>query len=190
VSSAVTAVLASAFSLSACVFYQSYPSSWVARGEGCSDISGVYSDAGERSARGLPFPFSGTVIVTRSLSGLLSGRGEYGKPFNVELTQQEGDKLRVRLWVDDTVGSQYRVGYRCTPSGIELRLPARWMTQGLGVVRASGSLYLATGANGDLIGNLKYRTFGVALIVPIIASGNAWYRFTRAEVPPPRQPLQ
>jgi hypothetical protein len=109
----------------------------------------------------------------------------------VELTQQEGDKLRVRLWVDDTVGSQFRVGYRCTPSGIEVRLPARWMTtQGLGVVRASGSLYLATSADGDLIGNVKYRTFGVAFIVPIIAGGNAWYRFTRAELPPARQPLQ
>lgn len=120
-------------------------------------------------------------VAIRSLSGLLSGTGEYGKPFNVELTQQEGDKLRVRLWVDGTVGAQYRVGYRCAPSGVEVRLPARWMTQRLGVVRATGSASFTTDPDGNLIANLKYHRYGVVLIVPIVGRGNAWYRFIRAE---------
>ena len=171
--------LASALALSACVFRQGYPVSWGTLAEGCPDISGVYWDAGERWGASLPVPFRAPTIVTRSLSALLSGAGEYGKPFKVELTQRETGELRVQLWVDDTTGSQYGVTYRCTPQALEVQLPPRWVRASLGLVRASGSLYLTTGVGGDLIGNLNYHTYGTLLFVPIIASGNTWYRFKR-----------
>jgi len=121
--------------------------------------------------------------TTRSLSGLLAGTpSEYVKPFKVELIQDAGGELRARLLVDDaTVGAQYRVSGRCSPSGVEVQLPPRWITQGLGVVRAWASLHFAVNSDGDLIGNLVYRAYGVILIVPVIATGNAWYRFTRDE---------
>jgi len=187
---AVTTALACGLTLSACVFHQPYPSPWVARGEGCPDISGLYFDTGDRWARSLPFPFVGMGVRITSLSGLLSGTGEQGKPFNVELTQQDGDTIRVRLYVDDIVGAQYRVGYRCTPQGVEVQLPPRWVAQGLGVLRASAAVYFSTDADGNLIGNLKYHAHGVVLIIPIVGRGNAWYRFLRAEAGPAGRPLQ
>lgn len=177
---AIGLVMASALSLSACVFHQGYPASWGPRAEGCPNVSGLYLDAGERWGASVPFPFREPTVTTRSLSGLLSGAGEYGKPFKVELIQREGGQLHVRLHVDDHTGSQYRVTYRCTAEAVEVELPPRWVRQSLGIVRASGSLHLTTAAEGDLIGNLDYRTYGMVLFLPIIASGNAWYRFKRA----------
>ncbi len=172
--------MVSAVSLSGCVFHQGYPASWGPQTAGCPNISGVYLDAGERWGASVPFPFRAPTVETRSLSGLLSGAGEYGKPFKVELIQQEGGQLRVRLHVDDTTGSQYRVTYHCTAEAVEVQFPPRWVRQSLGVVRASGSLDFTTTADGDLIGNLDYRTYGTVLFLPIIARGNAWYRFKRA----------
>jgi hypothetical protein len=178
----VSGVLVSALSLTACVFHQSYPSSWTPRSEGCEDVAGIYSDAGERWARSVPFPFTGTVVATRSLSGLLLGAGEYGKPFRVQLTQRDRHTLELRLWVDDNVGSQYSLQYRCTPQGVEVRLPARWVTQGLAVVRTWGPLYLTKDTDGDLIAKAEYHAYGAILILPIVAKGDNWYRFKHIAV--------
>jgi len=182
----VSGVLASALWLTACVFHQSYPSPWAARSEGCEDVAGIYLDAGERWAQSVPFPFTGTVVTTRSLSGLLLGAGEYGKPFRVQLTQRDPHTLELRLWVDDNVGSHYSLQYRCTPQGVEVRLPARWVTQGLAVVRTWRLLYLTKDTDGDLIAKAEYHAYGAVLILPVVGKGDNWYRFKHVAVSSPQ----
>ncbi len=178
----VGVVLASALSLPACVFHQPYPSAWAPRGAGCQDISGIYLDAGERRAQSVPYPVTGTVVATRSLSALLLGTGGHGMPFRVQLTARGEHALDFRIWVDDSVGAQSSVECRCTPEGVEVKMPTQWMMQGLAVVRTWGALYLTKDPEGNLIGNLKYKTYGIILVVPIVGTGNPWYRF-RQETP-------
>jgi hypothetical protein len=142
----------------------------------------MYLDAGERWAHNFPFQLTGTA-VTRSLSGLLLGAGEYGKPFSVQLTHRDPHTLDVRLWVDDNVGSQYSLPCRCTPQGVEIQLPPRWVTRELAVVRRWGPLYLTSDTDGNLIAKAEYHAYGAILILPVVGRGDNWYRFQRAEVP-------
>ncbi len=168
-----------AVTLSACVFHQGYPPSWPARLGEC-DVAGIYADAGERWAESVPFPFKATVVSTRSLSGLLRGMGEYGKPFRVQLQPHDERTLDVHLHVDGDVGTPFSVPYGCTSDGMELAMPARWLRHGLSIVRVWGQLHLTKDAGGDLIGSLHYDTYGLIFIVPIVGGGNTWYRFRRA----------
>jgi hypothetical protein len=143
-------------------------------------------DAGERWAQNFPFPFTGTVVATRSLSGLLLGAGEYGKPFRVQLTQRGPHAIELQLWVDDNVGSQYRLQSRCTSQGVEVQLPATWVTRGLAVVRRWGPLYLTKDTDGDLIVKAEYHAYGVILILPVAGKAENWYRFQHAAVSSPQ----
>jgi hypothetical protein len=179
---AIGVLLAFTLSLPACVFHQTYPSAWAPRVASCEDISGIYSDAGERWAQRTPYPVTETVVATRSLSALLLGTGGHGKTFRVQLAQRGAHTLDFRIWVDDSVGAQYSTECRCTPQGVEVTMPAQWMMQGLAAVRTWGTLYLTKDTDGNLIGNLQYRTYGIILIVPIVSAGNPWYRF-RQEAP-------
>ncbi len=177
--------LACALILSACVFHQRYPPSWPHPVRDC-DIAGVYADAGERWAESVPFPFGATVVSTRSLSALLRGTGESGKPFNVELQRHDERTLDVGIRVDGGADTHFNVQYGCTSDGIELQLPPRWLRTGLSIVRTWGRLQLTKDTGGDLIGSLQYDTYGLVFIVPILGRGNTWYRFPRTDRLPPQ----
>lgn len=170
--------------LNSCVFHQGYPQGWGVRSAGCPEINGVYWDAGERWGKRVPFPFEGTDVAMRSLSALLRGEGEPGHAFAVSVDQPDDRTLLAGVWGDAEGASPHAVHYRCTSRGLRVKLGPRWVVQGLSAVRAHGRLYITKDAEGNLIGNIRYQAYGFIFIVPIIAAGDAWYRFKPVEAAP------
>lgn len=159
----------------ACAFHQPYPARWGQRLAGC-EVSGTYADLGERIAEELPFPYHQTVVTPRSLTGLLLRSDAPSPSFVVELSRPQG-ALDARLWVEGSPGGHYRLPAACEPDGLVVELRPAWRTATAAAVRYWGELHLSRDAEGNLIGRLAFRYYGVFFLLPIAGNGTIWYRF-------------
>jgi hypothetical protein len=161
----------------------------------CANISGVYVNGGKRAERqeysvNLSELLYGDILEEKTVVEARSGK-RIKLPYKVSvqvstvIINQQQDVLKILCMDGERLVHEKSYlrdkDYKCTQEGIRIPLTGGGVSNA-GFFIESGAFYFNKSLDGSLTVNRKSAGLGLFIVVPIIGSGNSWYKFSAKEM--------